>query len=497
MPIHVEVPGHGIVEFPDGTSEDVMRQALMTLGPSAAEPKSVGGFLSNVVSSGGKFVGDMASSVKDSAYMLGRGVQGMFDPMTAVENGQAVANAVQHAPETGKALLGAAKGRYGSLGAVGNTLYNDPVGAASDVATLAGGVGALAKLGGAGRVARVAGAVESATNPMSLAAKGVEKVAAGAGPALERSGVSLYSRVLKPDRGQLEKLGPKWGATLPEKAANVSEQLIKEGVNVTPTGVAKIGDSINDLGAQRSAIIEGLDNYDPVANPNGNVTRVPTAPMTAAIDDAAKFAGRQLDPSAAVASVESGHGRLQQNPGLSKIKRQTVGGLNPRVAQAGTGVSTVPAGRELLPQVRVSKLEDMAKGTRAEMRAQGNAYAGGRLPADVSRDKAMLAGANQAIGSADPAIKPLSDEMARKITLEDILERGSLRTGKHELLSGFDLIAAQGNPGWLAARLAQRGGVGSQAARGLHKLGGAVGKMEISPLAQQLALLLALEGRDQ
>lgn len=37
MPIRVQVVGHGIVEFPDGTSQDVMAQALKSLGPAPGQ----------------------------------------------------------------------------------------------------------------------------------------------------------------------------------------------------------------------------------------------------------------------------------------------------------------------------------------------------------------------------------------------------------------------------------------------------------------------------
>lgn len=40
MPIRVSFPGHGIVEFPDGTSEDVMRGALKKLNASADAPNA-------------------------------------------------------------------------------------------------------------------------------------------------------------------------------------------------------------------------------------------------------------------------------------------------------------------------------------------------------------------------------------------------------------------------------------------------------------------------
>jgi hypothetical protein len=300
---------------------------------------------------------------------------------------------------------------------------------------------------------------------------------------VERSGVSLYNRILKPDRGQLEKLNPKqWGDTIDERAMNMSESLIKEGVNVTPTGVDKIAANVDRLGQERAGIIKDLDGFHPANNPTGNVARVSTDPLGASIDSASDFAGRQLDNAGPIATVQAGHDKLLKNHLLTKRKRSTIGGLPPEVAKAELGVATKDAGRELLPNVRLSK---------------GNAYGGGRLPEDIAGEKALLDGANTAIASADPKLRPISQEMGRQITMEDFLERGSLRSGKHELMSGFDLMVGSNNPGWLALRAAQRPGIGSTAARGLYNAGSNMKRMELSPLQQRMALLAALGGRDE
>lgn len=496
-PVYLDDNGNPIAAAPAAVYLDDNGNPVAA--PAAPEGKSLAGFGANVLSSGAKFAGDIVDSAKGIGHMASRVAQGVFDPKVRGENRDAIIAGVKNIPNAVGEIAKSAGDRYGSLDKIGNTLYNDPIGVLGDVAGVAGLASGVGEAAGAARLAKAAGSVERLANPASLFARPVTAMAKAVAEPLQKGGVSLYTRVLKPSTAELEKLNPnRWGSTTSEKAFNVSEGLINEGVNVNSGGVHKLGTAIDELGAERAGIIKNLDDYDPVMNPNGKVTRVPTKPMTSSINDAAKFAGRQLDSAEPTAAVLSGHERLNANQALTKVKRASIGGMPPRAAQQALGQATQPVGRELLPQVRVGKLEDLAKGTRAEMRAAGNAYGGGRLPADVSRDKAMLAGANEAIGTADPKIAGISKEMARKISLEDFLERGAARSGKNDFLGTFDMAAAGlGHPGFMAAKIAQRGGPGSMVARGVYKAGKAAGKAKLSPLAQQALLIAALEGRDE
>lgn len=104
--------------------------------PEAPEAKSIGGFVGNVAESGGRLLSGMA--------------QPFLHP---VETAKGLKTAITHPGETLSAIGHAAKDRYGSLDAIGNTLYEDPVGVLADASTLLGGAGALAK--GAGAVGKV------------------------------------------------------------------------------------------------------------------------------------------------------------------------------------------------------------------------------------------------------------------------------------------------------------------------------------------------------
>lgn len=116
------------------------------------DPKTLGGFASNLVDSAGRFVKNTATGlgevVKTGVLMQtpGRMVQALETPM-----GQGVSHAIQEPRAAAAALGQGLKDRYGSLGAIGDTLYEDPVGAATDIATVAS---PLLKVPAVARVAR-------------------------------------------------------------------------------------------------------------------------------------------------------------------------------------------------------------------------------------------------------------------------------------------------------------------------------------------------------
>lgn len=156
------------------------------------QQKTIGGFLSNIGSSAMNFVGDTASGIanvfnpdmeKNTVANLGRlgaGVVQKLDPTDVLGTGY---------EKNAEAVGGAIYDRYGTMENIGNTLYNDPVGAIGDVAgAISGGAGLVgkgARLAGMGNLANTAtrvGAVASALDPISLAgrATGVARGAAGA-----------------------------------------------------------------------------------------------------------------------------------------------------------------------------------------------------------------------------------------------------------------------------------------------------------------------------
>jgi hypothetical protein len=112
------------------------------------EPKTLGGFVGNILPSAARFASGLASGVESfgklavttsppalltrAAYAK---LTGKTPQLTPEEEG--VVRAGTDPVGTARAIGGAVKDRYGSLDAIGNTLYDDPVGAAADIATVA------------------------------------------------------------------------------------------------------------------------------------------------------------------------------------------------------------------------------------------------------------------------------------------------------------------------------------------------------------------------
>jgi hypothetical protein len=171
-------PGFALDETP-GVSQPV----------AAAAPPSVGGFLENVVSSGGKMFNDVATAVTHPLDTV--------DALTDVAAGavEKLIPGEQKHEQAANALGAHFVDRYGGMDQFLNTLYTDPVGVAGDLSTVLGGGAAafkvtakaaqLAKLGRAAEAATVvsealAGA-GAAVDPLVATGRAVSKVAPNIG----------------------------------------------------------------------------------------------------------------------------------------------------------------------------------------------------------------------------------------------------------------------------------------------------------------------------
>lgn len=146
-----------------------------------ADLPSTSGFLSNVATSGGNFLKDAATGAVGLVKGGFAASEAMNDPRKAMEIRNAFIETAKHAPQIASAAGTALKNRYGGVDEALHTAYTDPVGVASDVSTVAGGLGGAAKLGGATRIAKTLGAVSEATNPMSVIGKAAAAAGHGAG----------------------------------------------------------------------------------------------------------------------------------------------------------------------------------------------------------------------------------------------------------------------------------------------------------------------------
>src|SRR3990167_5553870 len=114
------------------------------------QPPTTAGFLGNVVTSGVNFAKNIASPIAH--------------PIETIRN---LVQLAKEPSQTGALLKDALVKRYGSIDAILNTAYNDPVGMASDLSIVTGGAATAAKGLGAARSAQVLGQMSQALNPLA------------------------------------------------------------------------------------------------------------------------------------------------------------------------------------------------------------------------------------------------------------------------------------------------------------------------------------------
>ncbi len=138
-------------------SSQVTNSLMQTPQEPVQEPKSVSGFIGNIGKSAVNTVGGIANS--------------LLHPIQTVKDiGNTGLGAIELAlpgeqshEKYAKAVGSMLKDRYGSLDNIGNTLYNDPVGAALDASMLLDfGGSALGKIGDVSKVSEIANAGKKA-----------------------------------------------------------------------------------------------------------------------------------------------------------------------------------------------------------------------------------------------------------------------------------------------------------------------------------------------
>lgn len=161
--------------MPIGTQSNppAANAAESSAGQPNQDNRSIGGFLGNVVKSGGEFLGGIGQAIMHpikTVENIGQIGVGELEQLTGVRN-------TPEAQLAGKVndFYGQ---RYGGFGNIENTLYTDPVGAAADISTVLGGAGAIAgklgKVSELGSLARAGEALSTAsdvTNPLAIPGK--------------------------------------------------------------------------------------------------------------------------------------------------------------------------------------------------------------------------------------------------------------------------------------------------------------------------------------
>lgn len=175
--------------------------------------KSLAGFGSNILTSGVNFGKGMIDGMKQLVILSNRVGNAMTSPQEAQRLAQDMKALIQKTPELADALGHALKDRYGSVDAVKNTLYTDPVGVLGDIATVAGTVatgGAMGETALAarapqlastmGRAGRTAGMIERVTNPISAVTAPLKVLS-------RESGLGIVQGTVRPSKAMRDAAG--------------------------------------------------------------------------------------------------------------------------------------------------------------------------------------------------------------------------------------------------------------------------------------------------
>lgn len=186
----IDVPNHGLVEFPDSMSDADIVSAIKKTALDYKPPRSwsdvPGEAIKNIPASAGEFASGIYQAVRhpiDTAGgLLDAAAGGLRNALpesvvNAVEGGRPHESAIR-ASKTADAIGGFYKDRYGSEDGFKNALATDPVGVASDLSTVLTGGAMLSAKAPAISSALQKGA--NLTNPLSVIAP-VAKMAGSAG----------------------------------------------------------------------------------------------------------------------------------------------------------------------------------------------------------------------------------------------------------------------------------------------------------------------------
>lgn len=255
--------------------DSATQQGTFTPKTFVPEKKTIGGFLGNVGKSAVNTVGGIGSALintvnpdmeKNTVYNLGKLGVGAAELLIPGEQG---------AEQTARNVGNFYKQRYGGLSNIGNTLYNDPVGAALDASAVLGGAGAVAKgVGTIGKIdslARLGSGLSEASalvDPIQatgrLAKFGLNKAASSLAPKLETASDAIILR----------------GAGRPSpKLVDAAER-----AKTTPQGLIKkynvFDRSSETAGAAKSGVLSG---YDDIALNSG--TKIPVSDVVRAFNE--------------------------------------------------------------------------------------------------------------------------------------------------------------------------------------------------------------------
>ena len=355
------------------------------------DKKSVGGFLGNVVRSGAGLVKDIGEAVihpVQTVKNLGK---------TAVGGVEKLIPGQQEYEQNFDALTGFFKERYGSLDAIKETVYNDPIGFAADLSTMLGGGGTLLKAGGTiSRASKVAKAGEflSKTGELVNPLVAPTEVAKAVIPrqAASAAAMKLYQSALKPSTRLSD-----------TERANVILTGLKEGIPVSKSGLNVLDNTIDEINGRISSVIK---------NAVSEGVNVSTESVVKHLDDLKDFTNRTLTPEYYLRQIKEIESEFLSHP-LAKT-----GELPIDVAQS------IKQNTYKLLRKAYGELKDT----------------------QIEAQKALARGLKNEIASQFPEINTLNSKETALINFQNELERAVGRIGNRDLVGLGEQVAGAVNP---------------------------------------------------
>lgn len=400
----------------------------------APEPKSVGGFASNVVKSGGDLLGGIAKAVT-SPVQTAKNIGGIAHGAAQqnIRKAAEVGTGVPQPPGSQEPAFDAAKkfytDRYGSLDRLGETAYSDPVGTMADASMVLGGAGAALKAIGIAPKVAAAGNIGNTSRLLGMAlpprASMMERVG--------QAGEALSKASSMTDPLVLAKEGVKMA--LPPKAlATGARHLYQSALKPPPSWFNK---------AEMNPMLDtGLDlglPLGPTSTPIKLRSAIDDIDKTVASSVADKAAqGATVDPRKVVDTTRRSIERFgnQVNPGadlnaINDVNREFLG------THAGVQFAPdplTPSGYKALnlPQpIPIDKAQALKQGTYKQLR--DTAYTGDMKKASIEGQKDLARGLKEEVYAHLPELAALGKKEKAMIDLDQAIERFTNRQFNHNI----------------------------------------------------------------
>jgi hypothetical protein len=399
---------------------DAKNSEAAAAAPAASddsEPKTLGGFGANLLSSAGNFLGNVGSAIAhpiDTAANAGRTLVGAFQTaerplLTAVHAVPADMPPTED-EQAFSAFANTIKQRYGSFSNLLDTAYKDPVGFAADLSTVAGGVGAAAK---GTMLGNIASKVAEVSNPALLPAKG----AAALTDAATGSGAArLYQSALKPAKTN----------TLEDIDAMTQAGLNNGIVPGSRASLAKVQGLLADV---RNTIDQGIQDRTAqgvTIDPNAVAQRV----------DQMRGRFQTVDPQRDLAAIDATKQRfLDQFTPPAQPAPQPSGLLGPN----GQPLPAPPAPPKPTPQpIPLNQAQAMKTNTNAILSPK----MGELSTAATEAQKALVRGLKEEIEGVFPEVAGLNAKQSALMGLEPAIESSIKRAQGSNLIPVGDSVRA-------------------------------------------------------